>query len=293
MDFYTSSDLLCKFYHFLITSSIPFSALVMVAIAIDRYLCICRPFARWFSLPRAKLIVCLLAAFVTCLGVCVSLMYGIVPARHHIFGKHFTHILNYFNQSGIQSINESEAGQRHDRVGHDLLNSSTESSRNSRLNEDPQYSARPQSNVEAFKPIETMLQQIKRKQSASSETEYVDYLLSDSSSVTVSRCWMTETIVSQEFALVYQKFYTGMFLACLIVVSILYVLIYRSVLVRRSRRRKQKSASLSMQIMSRTTLVMISPSKNFHNENEAEENAMKSLVHETQQTEICKTIRRR
>ncbi|KAI0237511.1 hypothetical protein LSAT2_011942, partial [Lamellibrachia satsuma] len=39
-------DFFCKTYHFLITSNIPFSALVMVAIAVDRYLCICHPLLR-------------------------------------------------------------------------------------------------------------------------------------------------------------------------------------------------------------------------------------------------------
>ena len=39
-------DVVCMTYHFLITSNIPFSALVMVAIAVDRYLCICHPLLR-------------------------------------------------------------------------------------------------------------------------------------------------------------------------------------------------------------------------------------------------------
>jgi len=44
--FHVHSDVVCKLYQFLITSNIPFSALIMVAISIDRYLCICHPFTR-------------------------------------------------------------------------------------------------------------------------------------------------------------------------------------------------------------------------------------------------------
>lgn len=39
VDFHIASDVVCKFYLFLITSNIPFSALIMVAIAIDRFDC--------------------------------------------------------------------------------------------------------------------------------------------------------------------------------------------------------------------------------------------------------------
>lgn len=38
-----TTDLMCKFYYFVTTSVIPFSAFLIVAIAIDRYLCIVHP----------------------------------------------------------------------------------------------------------------------------------------------------------------------------------------------------------------------------------------------------------
>ena len=72
-DFRTSVDALCKFYQFLIASNIPFSALIMVAIAIDRYLCICRPYLRAFTIYRARIVVCLLGLLAAGLGVFASL----------------------------------------------------------------------------------------------------------------------------------------------------------------------------------------------------------------------------
>ena len=70
-------DVLCKFYQFLITSNIPFSALIMTAIAVDRYLCICHPFARLLTLRRARLVVCVLAAFAGALGVVGGLTHSV------------------------------------------------------------------------------------------------------------------------------------------------------------------------------------------------------------------------
>ena len=54
VDFKINVDACCKLYHFLITSNVPCSALIMVAIAVDRYLCICHPFMRVMTVHRAK-----------------------------------------------------------------------------------------------------------------------------------------------------------------------------------------------------------------------------------------------
>lgn len=68
-EFRVTSDFVCKLYLFLITSNVPFSALVMAAIAVDRYLCICRPFFHLLNVTRARWIVCVLALSVSCLGL--------------------------------------------------------------------------------------------------------------------------------------------------------------------------------------------------------------------------------
>jgi len=49
----------------------------MVAIAVDRYLCICRPFTRVLTVYRAKMTVVVLAVCAGVVGVCVALMYGV------------------------------------------------------------------------------------------------------------------------------------------------------------------------------------------------------------------------
>jgi len=51
----------------------------MVAIAVDRYLCICHPWrsAQLMNQSRAKLVVTSLALFAALIGICVALMYGV------------------------------------------------------------------------------------------------------------------------------------------------------------------------------------------------------------------------
>ena len=77
VDFRTHVDLVCKLYLFLITFNIPFSALIMAAIAVDRYLCICHPFLRAMTIGRAKVLVVALGLFAAGQGLCVSLIYGV------------------------------------------------------------------------------------------------------------------------------------------------------------------------------------------------------------------------
>jgi len=62
----------------------------MVAIAVDRYLCICHPWhsAQLMNQSRAKVVVMALAAFSAAIGVCVALMYGVfrpinLPTDYH------------------------------------------------------------------------------------------------------------------------------------------------------------------------------------------------------------------
>ena len=76
--------------------------------------------------------------------------------------------------------------------------------------------------------------------SSSSQASVVElYLLN------VGVCHPNELLVAGDFQRRFQYFYYSLFSGCLLVMSLLYALIYRSVLVRRSRRHKQKTASLA------------------------------------------------
>lgn len=76
MDYDIGYDIPCKLYQFMKTTTIPFSAFVMVAIALDRYLCIVYPFKHIMTIKRAKLTVAMLALLAFVIGIMCSLMIG-------------------------------------------------------------------------------------------------------------------------------------------------------------------------------------------------------------------------
>ena len=81
-------DIVCKVYLFCITSNVPLSAFIMVAIAFDRYFCICHPFLRVLTVERAKLSVVCLTVLSFGLGVITALNFGLdyvqtVPVANH------------------------------------------------------------------------------------------------------------------------------------------------------------------------------------------------------------------
>ncbi|XP_062616277.1 probable G-protein coupled receptor No18 [Saccostrea cucullata] len=70
-------DALCKIYMFLLTFSVPLSAFLMVAIAVDRYLCICHPFLHLLNKTRARAVIGLLTVFACVLGILSCISYSV------------------------------------------------------------------------------------------------------------------------------------------------------------------------------------------------------------------------
>ncbi|XP_050411951.1 cholecystokinin receptor type A [Patella vulgata] len=70
-------DAICKLYQFLITSKVPLSAFMMVAIAFDRYFCICHSLRRIVNPFRTKIAVACMVIFACVLGIITSLNYGV------------------------------------------------------------------------------------------------------------------------------------------------------------------------------------------------------------------------
>ncbi|XP_052082840.1 orexin receptor type 2-like [Mytilus californianus] len=70
-------DIPCKIFYFLVTSNVPLSAFIMVAIAVDRYLCICHPFLHLLTVPRAKIVLLIQLVFAGILGLITALMHSV------------------------------------------------------------------------------------------------------------------------------------------------------------------------------------------------------------------------
>ena len=120
LDYKIPWDVTCKLYYFVMTSTIPFSVFIMVAIAIDRYLCICLPHSHILNSARAKNSILLTLIFAICMGVVPALCYGIyvdnetlikqsIPKQHQMPPSvgNLTNNFNLYN-SCIYLQNDSE-----------------------------------------------------------------------------------------------------------------------------------------------------------------------------------------
>lgn len=192
-------DSVCKVYQLLTTTTIPFSASVMVAIAVDRYLCIVHPFTHTMTIKRAKFTVVILAIFSTCLGLPSSLMYG-VNKREVYTPADVDHALRMHNLSGgVQQFLNTD--------------STTDTTVMNHANEE--------GTSELNRTLRSLL---------SNNTAILSYIRN------TGKCHKNGLIVDMSFFDVYQKVYSSYFAVCAVIVIVLYFIIYRSVLTRRRRR---------------------------------------------------------
>jgi len=223
---------------FLITSNVPFSSLVMVAIAVDRYICICHPLrqATLATGHRARIVVVFLALFAMALGICVALMFGVnhrmdVPPRNASFPtatgydrpamNDATAMTSYQYETAVAFSSVAivsglgELSQRHPR--REGVSIATPRS----VGDDCVIGTRPCASV-------------------ARAYEVIDY--SDSwPIINTGYCGANNLVLGTGFDVYYVVLHSAMYPLCFAAVVVLYALIYRSVLVRRARRQRLRS----------------------------------------------------
>lgn len=177
IDFRIVYDGLCKAYFFLITFNVPFSMFIMVAIAFDRYFCICHPFLGIMTVKRAKILICVLGLFATSLGLFTSLMHGMYDFK------------SAFNATAVEAFS-----------------------------------------LDGFNEGSTMEYTIHQDVSIKKNYEY-SY---------TGICGPNVIIISKSIRMAYQKFYSFLFLVSFVIIAVLYALIVRFVVLKRSWRQKAK-----------------------------------------------------
>jgi len=201
MQYYIKYDFLCKSYMFLITSNVPFSAFIMMAIAVDRYLCICHPFSHLLNTRRAKLVISLLALIAFVLGIITAMNYGVysitanvangTPERVKLNNESTNAVvfipIGFVNRTFYLGVKDSDV-----------------------------Y------NVSSHRDSDVLV--------------YRDYSL-----VYNGTCQPNGIIFPYQFTEMYQKIYSSFFVIVIVVVLVLYIMIYRFVTVRRARRRRMRS----------------------------------------------------
>ncbi|BFZ23280.1 hypothetical protein BsWGS_26319 [Bradybaena similaris] len=197
-------DFLCKLYHFLLSSKIPMSVFIMVAIAFDRYFCICHPLKRIITVFRARVIVVCLAFIASLLGIVRSLCYGVYQVRERydfkrideIAGTNFT---KHAERIDSQQFQPNPYDDLHDLVDSDLR------SMNFSFNETGQNGV----------PVITEI-------------------------IYVGTCRRSEIIFGARLYDAYLPVFTVVYPCSLVTIIIIYLMIYRSICLRRSKMLQQK-----------------------------------------------------
>ncbi|XP_046564731.1 uncharacterized protein LOC124273510 [Haliotis rubra] len=209
VEFYVKYDAACKFYHFLITTTIPFSAFIMVAIAVDRYLCICHPFLHLMTIKRARIIVGCLSAFALALGATACVHYSVFKIQD--VGQHVNS-----TSSPVSVEFTARSGSNVTGPEYGLLQPTDSSKGNFSISRGLEHRDRNFTDFpepHEMKPLE----------------------------VYTGQCVTRSTTIDPIFFMVYQRLYSGFFLVCCVVVFILYSLIYKSVISQRQKRLRIKT----------------------------------------------------
>ncbi|KAJ8319950.1 hypothetical protein KUTeg_001537 [Tegillarca granosa] len=203
LKFHVSYDTVCKLYHFMIATTIPFSAFIMVAIAVDRYFCICHPFWKLMNIYRARVIVSCLGLFSFLLGLVWSLNYGVYLDKNNLF-------------TTIIDNNDT----------YDPKNDSTYKLPKQSKNADD---------------TETLKWKIKQLLSHFRGNESIDLNNITEHPYNTGKCAANSLILGQDFATVYQRIYSSFYAICCVIVIILYIVLYRFILSRRRKRLRTES----------------------------------------------------
>ncbi|XP_052761054.1 cholecystokinin receptor-like isoform X2 [Mya arenaria] len=200
-------DVVCKIYMFFITCNVPFAAFIMVAIAIDRYFCICHPFLHLLNIFRAKVIVVCLLLVASTFGVITSLSYGvysyeqIVPTNKTLASLSETMMYNESENYG-QNVTFIAVGHRV------CANCSKE-----------------------------LLGKLHVYNNKTEVHAGYDLLYT-------GLCAPSYILTGPQFLNIYQRVYAGTYLLSFVIVFVLYGLIYRSIYKHRAKRSKRKRSSL-------------------------------------------------
>lgn len=99
LEYETESDILCKSYHLLATTTVPLSAMLIVVIAIDRYVRICTNNHALVSPPTIILAVIVIVLFSLVLGSLCAMGYGVekIHAQFPNLDENFTEAVQFFN----------------------------------------------------------------------------------------------------------------------------------------------------------------------------------------------------
>ncbi|BFZ23702.1 hypothetical protein BsWGS_26740 [Bradybaena similaris] len=212
-------DAICKVYHFLITTTVPFSCVVIVAIAVDRYMCICHPFHHWMTVQRARIIIGVL--------VCVIFIIGGIACMHYTI---YSQVVRHVNTTALPAVADL------------LQNSSTTAEpdlANSSFLTDQVFTESPFSSGVNYTNSWEWLEEDQTTHSFYSSQNITTLTYT----VTVKGvCDLNRKAINSRFFSIFRTAYSAIFLVSCVIVLVLYSIIYRSVIAQRRKKLRIKSA---------------------------------------------------
>lgn len=220
IDYNVKYDFFCKLYHFLIASKVPLSAFIMVAIAFDRYFCICHPLKRVITLRRVKYTMVYLSLLACVLGLITSLFYSVYQVILEIDS------VSIDREMGInftKSITEADDIKIPVSVSGETAEGVPGTIRPERYNE-----------------LREKLVNALKLYNYSYDGTSINAVPCILKTVYTGTCSASSVILDETFFKAYHPFHISIFPLCLITVIVLYFLIYRFMCLRRSKKLQQK-----------------------------------------------------
>ncbi|OAF71242.1 hypothetical protein A3Q56_00990 [Intoshia linei] len=199
-------DWICKLYQFVVTSYIPYSIFLTVAIAVERFITICFPFhRRTMTLFRAK-IVCLLCFIMSIsLSLVVVLMYGT-----------YKKMIGFSQQFNTSQLNVTQVKSFH-------------------------ISGFNVTKIKGMQLSGLSMGQFQFLNLSRLNTYQLKSLNISVNTYYTGICQPTFIHFSQKFMTIYQTVYSNIFLVCLLLVLILYIFLFRKIVKQRNKAKKLKS----------------------------------------------------
>ena len=242
-------EVFCKAYLFLITFNVPLSSFVMVAIAFDRYFCICHSLRNVMNRRRAKTIIIILVFFAAGLGTITCLTHGVYmlkKSNETIFANlsRSTKVGNYSRLLELASRLSLDC--QTDNLTGTMLSASCKefSEYYNTITPNPGSLQLPE-----LTPGAMQYQQQNEDQSLSTDdlslsmnfSYFAERTVTTYSIEYIGECKPSEVLLSRRFRYIYQKIYAFLFLVDFCLVFVLYVLIYHFLVTRRIKRQRSRS----------------------------------------------------
>lgn len=233
--FYTDNLFLCKTYFFMTTFSVPASCFLMTAISIDRYFCICRASKNIMTQTKAKVIVAILLSLCGLLSVIPTLKATITV---HGAGERM-------NSTVAVAPNISEYALT---TPSSSMLSSSQSLKN------------PSEAVVVFEGTNIIIDETQNTYTLTNNSPH-----SYSSNGLNSQCSISLRGFIGSLVMPFKMyFYDLIFCVSVIIISILYVIIYKEIYTRRKVKRNRKQA-LANSLINGTGVIVCSGANNNNN----------------------------